>query len=504
MAKPSCNTCPPSSKPTRHPTRHPRDERGGSFRLSGSLDADTSPTSLFGMGTAIYTRISDVKGRPGVGVERQQNLCMELADKRGWNDVIVFSDDDISAWSGKARPGWESMLDAIRAGQVSAVVAYEPSRLYRRVYDLLPLIALTEDHGLEIATVMGGEVDLTTPQGRAVAKTIATWDEYESDVKSARVKAQRDEAAKNGKWQSRPRYGYTLDDDGQLVVNKAQAKTLRRIISEIIDGSSLRQIATRLNDDNIPTPSGTGRWGSRKVSTLITPTIAGLYVHRRQVVGKGAWEAIVSRADYELARRAMDARKTPGQPAKHLLTGILKCSHCGASMYRTQKSKTAWAYKCMATPEGGCGKLSISDAVEQIVVDAVLDALDSPAMAETLSDMDSPDAEGIVRQLEQAEANLDDLARIYFTEKHISEREYLSARDAIEAKISQLRDQLVPETPTARVRADSVALRALWDQADTTTRRDIIGEVIEEIVVEPGVRGRRTVDPDRLSITWRT
>lgn len=473
---------------------------GGSFRLSGCLDAINSPISLSGMTTAIYTRISDVKGRPGVGVERQENLCLELADKRGWNDVVVFSDDDISAWSGKSRPGWDAMLDAIRAGQVSALVAYEPSRLYRRVHDLLPLITLTEDHGLEIATVMGGEVDLTTPQGRAVAKTIATWDEYESDVKSARVKAQRDEAAKNGKWQSRPRYGYTLDGDGQLVVNIPEANILRRIVSEINDGSSLRQIATRLNADNIPTPSGAGMWGSRKVSTVVTPTIAGLYVHRGQVVGKGGWEAIVSRADYELARRAMDARKTPGQPAKHLLTGILKCSHCGASMYKTQKSKTAWAYKCIKTPEGGCGRLSITDTVEQLVTEVVLDALDSPEMAEVLSEVDSPDADGIVRQIEQAEQSLDDLARVYFTEKHISEREYLSARDALEAKISQFRDQLVPETPTARVRADSVALRELWDQADTTTRRQIIGEVVEEIVVGPGVQGR---PGDRLDIIWR-
>jgi site-specific DNA recombinase len=88
-----------------------------------------------GMGTtrraAIYARISRDREGGGLGVDRQRDDCRALAARLGWDVVAVYTDNDLSAYAGKPRPGYRALLDAIDAGQVNAVIAWHPDRLHR-------------------------------------------------------------------------------------------------------------------------------------------------------------------------------------------------------------------------------------------------------------------------------------------------------------------------------------------------------------------------------------
>jgi site-specific DNA recombinase len=54
----------------------------------------------------IYVRISrDREGRE-TGIERQGEDCRRLAKSRKWEVLTVVADNDLSASSGKRRPGW--------------------------------------------------------------------------------------------------------------------------------------------------------------------------------------------------------------------------------------------------------------------------------------------------------------------------------------------------------------------------------------------------------------
>lgn len=101
--------------------------------------------------------------------------------------------------------------------------------------------------------------------------------------------------------------------------------------------------------------------------------------------------------------------------------------------------------------------------------------------------------------MSQLEESMATLARHYYAEGRIGEWEYLAARDALEEKLDTLR----AESEKAPVRIPGRTLTELWDNADVASRRLVLGELIESIVVGPGVRGRRSLDPGRLSITWR-
>ncbi|MGK2852938.1 MAG: recombinase family protein [Microbacteriaceae bacterium] len=81
---------------------------------------------------AVYARISrDVTGE-GLGVERQLRECHELAAKRGWIVAEEYIDNDISPYSGKARPAYKRMLADIADGLRDAVIVYNTDRLTRR------------------------------------------------------------------------------------------------------------------------------------------------------------------------------------------------------------------------------------------------------------------------------------------------------------------------------------------------------------------------------------
>ncbi|MFM8238484.1 MAG: recombinase family protein, partial [Actinomycetota bacterium] len=122
--------------------------------------------------TAVYCRISSDKRGEGLGVERQRQACVKLAKAKGWSVGEVFTDNDISAYSGKRRPEYERMLEAFRSGRFDALIAWHPDRLHRNPREHEDFLDVVDETGIEIATVSAWTIDLATAAGRAVARTI--------------------------------------------------------------------------------------------------------------------------------------------------------------------------------------------------------------------------------------------------------------------------------------------------------------------------------------------
>jgi len=98
---------------------------------------------------AVYTRISqdrisqDRTGA-GLGVERQETDCRALAEQLGWEIVAVHSDNDLSAYSGKPRPGYRALLADLRAGVADAVIVWHTDRLHRHPSELEEYLSICE------------------------------------------------------------------------------------------------------------------------------------------------------------------------------------------------------------------------------------------------------------------------------------------------------------------------------------------------------------------------
>src|SRR4030095_15818299 len=83
-----------------------------------------------------------------LGVERQEAGCRALAEQLGWAIVAVHADNDLSAYSGKPRPGYEALLADLRAGTADAVICWHTDRLHRRPVELEDYIAVCEPRGV--------------------------------------------------------------------------------------------------------------------------------------------------------------------------------------------------------------------------------------------------------------------------------------------------------------------------------------------------------------------
>ena len=107
---------------------------------------------------AIYARISSDPEHEQLGVGRQLADCRALAQRKGWQVVGEYVDNDISAWSGKPRPQYRQLVDDIRDGIVGGVLVWHLDRLHRHPKELEEYIEVCEPRGVPTAASAGSIV----------------------------------------------------------------------------------------------------------------------------------------------------------------------------------------------------------------------------------------------------------------------------------------------------------------------------------------------------------
>ena len=215
----------------------------------GTYHAD--PGMVPRMRAAIYVRISDDPTGRQAGVTRQQDDCAALAERLGWDVAATFSDNDISAYNGKRRPGFEAMLAALRNHEFDAVICWHTDRLYRRTKDLERLVDIAD--AVQIRTVTAGDFDLATSTGRMVARILASVAQQESEHHAERRVRANGQKAAAGVWETSYRpFGYTRD--GKPL--EPEASMVRGAVTDIFSGKSLRSIAKAWNQTGVTTTRG--------------------------------------------------------------------------------------------------------------------------------------------------------------------------------------------------------------------------------------------------------
>src|SRR6202022_1983205 len=98
-------------------------------------------------------------------------------------------------------------------------------------------------------------------------------------------------------------------------------------VDRVIAGESIHALTIWLNESGVPTVRG-ARWSTTAVRGIVSsPRIAGLRVHRGQVVGPAVWQPIITPAEREqvLAALASRAWARKRAPRTYVLSGMLRC-----------------------------------------------------------------------------------------------------------------------------------------------------------------------------------
>ena len=458
---------------------------------------------------AIYARISSDQEGAGLGVGRQVADCRRLAEQLGWPVAEEYIDNDLSAYTGKPRPSYQRLLADLRDGWRDAVLVYHVDRLTRRPIELEQFIEVVDAAGVRNVRFVVGDMDLGSGDGLMVTRMLSAVAANESSAKSRRVRRKLDEVAASGMphgGSGRP-FGYETD---RMTVRADEAAIIRQLVERYLAGESLRSLTSWLQDEGIFTVGG-GQWLTSTVRGMIcSARIAGLRQHRGQVVGAAAWPAIITPdvRDRVLARMADQATTRRRTPRRYLLSGLGRCGKCDGVLYASPRASSR-RYVCLSGPDhGGCGRLTVvAEPLEQLVADLVLFRLDTPALADALAGRAAADAEAaaVADQLAAVLAQLDELAGM-FAQQQISRREWLAARDPIEARRRDLERRLSQVTRTDALNGlvgNGEQLRSRWDTLNLTRQAAIVQAVLDRVIVAPGTSGARSLDPARVQPVWR-
>ena len=228
---------------------------------------------------AIYARISMDRSGEALGVERQIQDCEKLAESRDLEIVAVLQDNDISAFSGKLRPEYEALLNLMRDGEIDVVITWHHDRLHRSMKDFEEYVDASEKHQIPTLAVRSGEMDLSSANGRMLARFVANIARHESEQKSERVSRARLQAAEKGLAHGHLGFGY----DAHQNVVLAEAKIIKEIANRVIQGDTLYSIANDLNSRGVPSP-GAGKWHHHHIKMLEAKRPTGLTEPQSDVV----------------------------------------------------------------------------------------------------------------------------------------------------------------------------------------------------------------------------
>lgn len=283
---------------------------------------------------AIYSRISDDREGLEHGVTQQEQDCLKRAKRDGVPVAAahIFRENDTgaSSKSKKKREKYALLLKAIEAGEVTVVYAYSNSRLTRRPLELEDLIQLHERTGVQFRTIVSGDDDLSTADGRMVARIKAAVDAGEAERNSERVTRHSRARAEAGRAHGGQRpYGWQQDDRKKL--DPAEHKVIKEAVKRVFQGDSLRSIAADFNQRKIPTVTGVP-WSISGLKALLTnPRLAGLRAYKGKVIGAGDWKPAISELDHRRLLRILtgdDRRTASDNRRKYRMTGLAICAQC--------------------------------------------------------------------------------------------------------------------------------------------------------------------------------
>lgn len=200
-----------------------------------------------------YIRVSTVdQAREGYSLDAQRKKIEAYCLARGWDLVFVYADEGISAV--KARPEYERMVADVLADGISHVVTIKIDRLGRTAVALLNLFDVLESKGVGLVFIDQG-IDTSTPAGKLMRTMLVAFAEFERDMISERTRAGMAEAKAQGVHVGRTS---TLDP-----------AVRERIEQSYASGVSMNAIAGQLNDEHVPTATGSGRWYASTIKDVL-------------------------------------------------------------------------------------------------------------------------------------------------------------------------------------------------------------------------------------------
>ncbi|MER6011498.1 recombinase family protein [Streptomyces bluensis] len=246
------------------------------------------------------------------------------------------------------------------------------------------------------------------------------------------------------------------------------------------------------------------------------PAIAGLYEDEQGNLVKSGGPELIPPEQFRKIRamrpkHQQDVVRAP-QREYELSGKDTVCGLCGHSLGTGPSNAGSPGYRCKpstAQHPGGCGRVRIkADLLETYVAEHVLAELAKPGVRELVEqarEWAEREAGLVRRRIEEDVKRHRQLGADYAKSRDMSLSAFKQADKEMSKQIKEGRDRLRSLEQAAHVSIGGVPdLVKWWKHAPTASRRALTFLLLEKIAVYPGGRGTRTVDANRVGLTWRT
>ena len=269
---------------------------------------------------AVYARVSTDDPNQTSSYELQKNHYEDLVNRRdNWELVDIYADEGISGTSLQHRDNFVRMIEDCRAGKIDLIVTKSVSRFARNIIDCIGYVRQLKAENPPIGVYFETENIFTLDENSEMALSfIATLAQEESHSKSEIMNASIEMRFKRGIFLTPTLLGYDHDENGNLIINEDEAKTVRLIFFSYLYGYTTQQIADALTDLERLTKRGNMFWSAASVLQILTnerycgdvlarKTFTPNYLNhkskknnheRNQYRQKGHHDAIITREDF--------------------------------------------------------------------------------------------------------------------------------------------------------------------------------------------------------------
>ena len=370
----------------------------------------------------LYLRLSRDDGdkEESGSITGQRELLRDYISQHPELREYAIRIDDGFSGSTFERPGFQKMIEDVKAGRTDCIIVKDLSRFGRnyldageyieKIFPFLGVRFIAVNDNYDSLGEKKSSDDLIIPFKNLINEA------YCRDI-SMKIRSQLEIKRKNGQFLgSFAAFGYLKDeqDKNKLVVDQYAADIVRDIFKWKLEGISPQDIADALNKLGVLSPmeykrslgmkyttsfktSAKAAWSAGTVIRILkNPIYTGVLiqgkettpsykVHKRIAKDKSEWtviedshEAIISGIDFDSVQKVLkcDTRRSPDDKAVGLFSGMLFCGDCGASMVRKTVpagEKKYVYYVCSAHKQDkSCSPHRMRDtALEEIVLDSL-------------------------------------------------------------------------------------------------------------------------------------
>jgi len=315
----------------------------------------------------------------------------------------IFADEGLSGTNTKKREQFNKMIEDCKAGKIDMIITKSISRFARNTLDCLNFVRMLKDLGIGVIFEKEN-INTLDSKGEVLLSILSSLAQDESRSIS-----------ENSTWGIRRRFeqgkvavnhtkfmGYDKDDEGNLIINETQAKIVRRIYEDYLNGKGPNKIARELEEEGVINWNGKAKWYESSIRKMLsnekykgdallqkTYTVDFLskkradnhgevpryYVEESHppIIDKETWEAVKLEME---RRKAFAARyqiqKIDYATDEHPFAGRVICGCCERAYGRkvwnsTDERLRRIIWRCnnkyMAKGEKGCDSWHIDDGV---------------------------------------------------------------------------------------------------------------------------------------------